>query len=163
MILSKRIQRVSALAFALTFQVTAGMDALGLHDCPHHDAIGSGTIDHAGAHPDGPHAPSGHGHGSHGAPAAPAAHGAHGGSSGSNAPSQHSQHGQHGGACTCVGSCQLGGTTLGGPASRQAGVAPAILVAARIAPPSREELLPGAPAFFLPLANAPPGPADFRL
>ena len=143
MILSRRMSRIAAMAFGLTFYVTAGMDVLGLHECPHHDVV-------AGM--------EGHGQGAHAEHAAdPAAHGAHAATTDvASAPAHHGGHEE--GPCTCVGTCQLGNQALpalAGAATTTKLLAPAWSTESLTG--GDDERLPGAPPFFLPLANAPPG------
>lgn len=139
MILSKRRARIAALTFALTFLVTAGVDALGLHECPHHDPWAAELAHDADA---ATHAHEG----------ADAGH-ATGVAAGGDA--HDGSHGDHAG-CTCVGSCQLGGAAAGVVPSASIDRLPATPVR-RAEVPHEALLLAPHPPFFLPFANAPPG------
>jgi hypothetical protein len=120
--------KLVALLFAVALPATATADALGLHDCPHHDAV--------------PSAPSDTGHGAHGDHAVGEQDG-------------ESQHGEHG-PCTCVGTCQAGGT-LSALAVRGG----AFQIASPVESVDRTfradgAQLPPAPAFLLPYPLGPP-------
>src|SRR5690554_4561187 len=97
MILTKRASRIAAIVLGLTFFVTAGVDALGFHECPHHDAIGLPTsVQEAAPDHDGHAGHQDHtNHDSDGADA--------------DAAPAPADHGDHTGPCTCVGNCQHGG------------------------------------------------------
>lgn len=161
LILTKRLSRIAAIWLGLTFFVAAGLDALGLHECPHHGLVTAHDArgEAPGSQPE--LATSGHsehaGHGGHfGQDGYAGRHGA--GSGVDPTPAGHADHGSHDGPCTCVGTCQMGGNALGGDKSDRTDVrfTPALEHVDRL-DDRYVTRLPSAPAFLLPLATAPPG------
>lgn len=159
LILTKRLSRIAAIWLGLTFFVAAGLDALGLHECPHHGAVtahGTGTES-----PVPGLASTGHGeHAGHDGHAAEHEHAGHRpeGSGAAPTPAGHADHGSHEGPCTCVGTCQMGGNALGGDQVDRTDVrfTPALEHVGRL-DDRYITRLPSAPAFLLPPATAPPG------
>ena len=124
--------RIGSLALVLAFQGVAAVDAFGLHECPHHDAV--------------PEAPR------HEMPHGPQPEADHAGDA--HAPGEDG-HGQHG-PCTCVGTCQVEpqSTPIAAPESAPTLAGGTITHAE--AEVVRCEALPGRPSFLLPYAHGPP-------
>jgi hypothetical protein len=127
------LTRSASLLAALVLLTTAGVDAWGLHPCPHHDP-GIATAGEGGA----------------GATHHERAHDA------ANASDDDQKDGRtH--PCTCVGNCQVDGRAPALATSSAPGPTWLATTGARSAPtPHGDETLPGAPAYTLPFANAPP-------
>jgi len=136
------LERLGTLLLAASFLGTAGADAWGLHECPHHDLVAS-------AAPSGTPEPGvGDAHAMHGADGRVAAEAHDHGS--------HEDHEGHG-PCTCVGHCQSGAGETAAIAGGSSGAALAHARSDQAVPAGTpDESLPGPPSFLLPFANAPP-------
>jgi len=120
-------QRLTALLAVALFLFTWTGEALGMHACPHHDAVAHGAVAHGAAH-------AGHHAAQHDAPA----------------PEHGDRH-----ACTCQGTCPSAtGGALPATAEAAVRVAPASVAAEMV--PDAGTIIPRLVPFFLPYGQGPP-------